>query len=141
MFKKALLVLSLFGMLDFSCIAMFKKGDECKIVSGYLVECEETIIIDGTCRELFGVRDIEAVMENEKLWNNPSLANYLSICLRGIDDEPCLELVNAVRGCGARSAGYLKQDCRGVFYYGKLKESGRGFCLNPVWLKKIEENV
>ncbi|MFA6263772.1 MAG: hypothetical protein WCW33_05060 [Candidatus Babeliales bacterium] len=129
--------LILLGSFSF-CGAMFEKGDRCKIVRGYLKGGE--VEIEGTCQQLFNIEDAEMLASNERLWKNPVLANYLSICFSGVDESPCLGLLSAMSGVGDRAARLIKEDCKGLFYYGKLSGSPcLGYCLNPLWLEKMTE--
>jgi hypothetical protein len=126
------------GLLLFSgfnfCEAMFKKGDHCKIVRGYLKG--GAVEIEGTCQQIFDIEDAKELASNENLWRNPALANYLSICFSGVDEAPCLDLLSAIGGSD-RALFWIKEDCNGLFYYGKLLGSGKEYCLNPMWLVKM----
>jgi hypothetical protein len=129
--------LILLGSFSF-CGAMFEKGDRCKIVRGYLKGGE--VEIEGTCQQVFNIEDAEMLASNERLWKNSALANYLSICFSGVDESPCLGLLSAMSGVGDRVVSFIKEDCKGLFYYGKLLGSPRlGYCLNPMWLEKMTE--
>lgn len=131
---KKLLIIVLLGTLNYSCMAMFKKGDKCKLVFGYEKHCNETIIIEGIASDMFGVDNIETLLKNKReLVAYPSITIYLTECIKkGALEKYKGDWFNM-------SINDLKEDHKGVFYYGKIQ--GRGFCFHPTWLEKIEDNA
>lgn len=129
MVKKLLLVAVLFGVNNLSCMETFKRGDTCKVVAGPLQENGDTILIDATAYDKWHVNTVEAVIEDKKLLIYPAISIYVARCLKP-DTKIDLHTL---------SVDDLKEDHRGIFYYGHSKETGRGSCFHPTWLEKIEE--
>jgi hypothetical protein len=131
MVNKLLLVVMLFIATNVSCMEMFKRGDTCKIVAGPLKGSGDTILIDCTAYDKCGVETIEAVVKDKDLLIFPNISTYVKHCAK---TDKKLDLHTL-------SVDDLKEDHRGVFYYGHSIETGIGSYFHPTWLEKIEKKV
>lgn len=141
MLGKILLAFSLLASLDFSCAAMFKKGDRCNIVSGYLSDIGHVVEIEGTCSEIFNLKNAQDLADDDSLWDNPALANYLVLVLGVIDGKLKPQHIKCVRGHykeKGKLSHLVRTEYHGIFYYGYLKKYNIALCLHPKWLKLVD---
>lgn len=133
--KKALLF-TLISLHIFATInaAGFKKGDICKIIGGPLLEQDKSVTINGSCLDIWNIKDLKEICETKPhfLCNGAILQLISSYCMLS-NKEPIAEILREPK----KILTYIDSKYHGIFYYGKV--GSLGYCFHPSWLELIEE--